>query len=232
MSSKHVKLIEYFETIQGEGPGRGKQVLLVRFKRCNNRCEWCDTYEKMVELKEKAYPLEEIQETLNKGCGLLITGGEPTFGEQYEMTLELLRDLIFPYAFVESNGHALAELISDLRKSNRSSYRKTKFIFSPKIFNDEFDHILRMINYLFRHKNLYLKIVCSEKFRKYEDKFIEKLCELSESKNSKIDKKRIYLMPEGNDITTLTKNAKRVLNLCMTHYLNFSSRDHIIFNFI
>ncbi len=42
-----VRAIEVFITYQGEGPDSGQRMLLVRYKRCNRNCPWCDTEVKM-----------------------------------------------------------------------------------------------------------------------------------------------------------------------------------------
>ena len=47
MNDKSVKLIENFQSYQGEGPDMGQAMIILRFKTCNLKCVWCDTSVKM-----------------------------------------------------------------------------------------------------------------------------------------------------------------------------------------
>ena len=56
-----VKLIESCITWQGEGPDSGRRMLMLRFKRCNRNCSWCDTQVRMRNAMESDYSLHDLQ---------------------------------------------------------------------------------------------------------------------------------------------------------------------------
>ena len=119
---KHVMLIESIFTFQGEGPDVGKPMQLLRFKRCNNSCPWCDTQVKMRVFQESEHSLRSIQEVINdKNCGMLITGGEPTFNLNLNQTISLINEVTAPLYNVEYVylGEHLSELNMKMEGINR-----------------------------------------------------------------------------------------------------------------
>ena len=90
MDTKVIKCIETFVSWQGEGFSSGQRMLIVRFKRCNRvesgrGCPWCDTQIKMRTNIEYSISLDKIQEILDKDkCGILITGGCPTYSTNFD----------------------------------------------------------------------------------------------------------------------------------------------------
>lgn len=226
MKKNTFNFIECIETWQGEGPDTGKRMLLVRFKECNLRCPFCDTTVKMRVTPPASYTLNQLQSIIDEQkCGLMITGGEPTFGDQLQQTINLLSNLNYPYANVETNGYKLHQLISEVLPEKR-----VKYMFSPKIFSE------KMLNTNFgmfqtcNGRNLYLKIVISEEEYKKDSlvrKFIEKVIDYRpESINN------IYLMPMGITRKELLENSGMVFDMCEEYKINFSSRQHIIYSFI
>ena len=102
--SNNVKLIECITTWQGEGPGSGQYMLLVRFKKCQLKCSYCDTMIKMRNSVDGIFKISDLQKAINriKG-GLLITGGEPTMYN--EDVVNMLTMLTYNTANVETNGY-------------------------------------------------------------------------------------------------------------------------------
>jgi len=130
---KTVKLIECFNTFQGEGPDSGQAMTILRVKYCNLSCPWCDTQVKMRISMEAPHSLKEIQENISQNrTGILLTGGEPTINKHFDDTLSLINDLEYPIANVESNGYNLLELIEKADPTKNVHY-----MYSPKIFNSK-----------------------------------------------------------------------------------------------
>jgi len=172
---KDVHLCEIIETFQGEGPDSGKKCLLLRFKHCNKNCKWCDTKNKLSELPEKKYEISEINEIIkNRKLMVLITGGEPTFSLNFLETLTLLNELDTYLFNVETNGNNIINLIN-----NTKNIKKIKFIFSPKIFDDnELKNNLSIIKELKDNKKVFIKYVIYEE-NKYNDYFLNELYKLN-----------------------------------------------------
>lgn len=108
-----MKVIEIFESIQGEGPYSGNLVLFVRFAGCNLRCSWCDTketwdsvgYEETVE--EIVNDLDEF-ETFTKVSCVVLTGGEPGIQKDIDKLIEILKEKVTVQ--VETNGVTMTKL--------------------------------------------------------------------------------------------------------------------------
>jgi len=221
-----IKLIEVFNSWQGEGPDSGKAMIILRFKTCNLNCSWCDTRVKMRITPEAEYPLAQLQEIINEtGSGILVTGGEPTMAKHYNDCLKLLNYLEYPIANVESNGCQLVELVENVKKN-----KKVNYIFSPKIFHLSDAEIaeekaLELFN-RFPGK-IYLKIVY-ENNNMHLKMFMERICNLK----NKIPGQFVYLMPEGTTRATLIQNSEKVFDAAEKYRFNFSSRDHIIYGFV
>jgi len=216
-----VKLIESCITWQGEGPDSGRRMLMLRFKRCDRNCSWCDTQVRMRNAMESDYSLHDLQLIIDEQkVALMITGGEPTWSLNLNQTATLLNKLDFNFANVETNGTGLEELISKVKKEVY-----VKYILSPKLFTDE-DVVFykNLITKVFDKGNVYIKLVCEN-----DSKIIDFLEFLS---NLNFMNEKIFLMPEGTTREKLLENSGFVFDMAEKYKFNFSSRDHIIYNFV
>jgi len=220
---KTIRAIECLNTFQGEGPDVGKRMLLVRFKYCNRKCNFCDTIIKMRNSLECDYKLKDIQKSIDsQKTGILITGGEPTLENHYNDTICLLSNLNYNIANVESNGYNLENLIKDVNLLTYS--KKIRYIYSPKIFSqNDYLNSIDKTELLVDYDNICIKIV-------YQDttvlnNYLSWLSELDISN-------KIYLMPEGKTKNELLVNSSKVFDLCEKYRFNFSTRTHIIYSFL
>ncbi|HUU87208.1 MAG TPA: 7-carboxy-7-deazaguanine synthase QueE [Candidatus Glassbacteria bacterium] len=219
-----VKLIENFVSWQGEGPDSGRAMAILRFKTCDRKCSWCDTAVKMRISAEAPYKISDIQKILYEAkAGILITGGEPTVARHFDECVMLLNELSYPVANVESNGHALLQLVKTVKPNDF-----IKYIYSPKIFNEkDLDLANELTENIVGFPNVHIKVV-------YEDNplVIKYLDRLHEHYENLAWQHRIWLMPEGTTRTDLIRNAGMVFDACERYKFNFSSRSHIIFGFV
>jgi len=219
--------VQVLKTWQGEGVDSGKKVLMIRFKKCNRiefnqPCPFCDTRILTSNSIESVYSIEQTQEIIKEyNLGLLITGGEPTFEINLDYTNNILKNLEFPFVNIETNGYNLEKLIND----NINSDKEIRYIFSPKIFNkNDFEFNKNLILKIKNNKNVFIKLVY------LESKFI--LDCLNFLKEINFNNNRLYLMPEGKTREELLKNSAKVFDMAEKFNCNFSSRDHIIYDFI
>ncbi len=229
MEDKYIKAIESFNTWQGEGPDCGKSMLLLRFKKCNRYCSFCDTKQKLNNLDEFDIYLNDIQQNINKyKCGIMITGGEPTYDINFNQTLLIINSIHCKLFNVETNGFKLLDLIKSI---NVNSYKQqyVKYIYSPKFANkDDLTDALIKTNEIIKnnYNNVYFKIVYQNEnlVRNYlesiKDQYIDQLFG------------RVYLMPEGKTIQELMKNSFECFNFAKHAGFNISSREHIVYNFV
>jgi len=215
-----VKLIECINTFQGEGPDTGKRILLCRFKYCNMKCYFCDTLVKMRVLQEATHKLSDLQKVMDEQkTGILVTGGEPTISKHFNELLLMLNSLVYSFCNVETNGHRLLELIPKVNPD-----KNIKFIYSPKIFNvSDYKKEFKRTTELLKYPNVYFKIVFedTDNIRSY----------LNQLEKFDINQ-RVFLMPEGVTREELLKNAPIVFDAAEKYKFNFSSRTHLIYDFV
>lgn len=95
------KLVEIFESLQGEGRNTGRPCVFVRFAGCNLACPWCDT-----DVGERfSMTLEELLAEIAtyKAKTVVLTGGEPTLIEGAPELVAALKRLGY-YIAVETNA--------------------------------------------------------------------------------------------------------------------------------
>jgi organic radical activating enzyme len=129
-----IKVVEIFDSIEGEGSLIGYPTTFIRLEGCNLRCSWCDTkysYDtenyKLLSLSQIMLLVEEFKN--KKVC---ITGGEPLFNEGFDILLkELLKEKYF--TIVETNGTLFRESIKTLWEKHED---KIYIVCSPKPFSN------------------------------------------------------------------------------------------------
>ena len=101
-----MRIVEIFDSIQGEGRYTGYPTTFVRLAGCNLRCPWCDTkYAYDVDKFPDISP-QKIAEKVKKykQHNVAITGGEPLLKENIEELKDLVRRL-YPYTIsIFTNG--------------------------------------------------------------------------------------------------------------------------------
>lgn len=224
---KTVRLIECMNwSWQGEGENRGKKTLILRFKRCNRNCWFCDTKVKMKVMEEAEYSISDIQTMVNENnLQVMITGGEPTYNNNLLGTILLLNKIDCEKFEVETNGFQLERLISEVKTKKNVTY-----VLSPKLFNtDDLDFYKNLVNVIKDNDNVIIKFVVEPlKSITYPHgtTFLDYLKEI------KFNTNKLWLMPEGKTREELLLNSPRVFDLCEKYSANFSSRDHVIYDFV
>ena len=227
-----MKLVECIgNTWQGEGPDSGRKMTLVRFRECdrveNGRaCSWCDTLVKMRVMCEADYNIQDINTFTKQTGGLMISGGEPTFEDNLNSTIELITTCDYEICNIETNGYNITELISRINKSiGPSNSKRTKIMYSPKFFTVvEYQEEVGKIQKVIENPMVYLKFV-DDGTGLVEDA-------LAEVKDMKPRKDQIWIMPQGRTAKELIHNSAGTMDIVEKYDANFSSRDHIIYSFI
>lgn len=93
-----LKVVEIFNSIQGEGANVGRAATFIRLSNCNKNCSFCDTdWDKGTEMTV-AEVLTEVQKY---AANMIIwTGGEPTL----QLNNEILAYFSSYYQAIETNG--------------------------------------------------------------------------------------------------------------------------------
>lgn len=82
-----MKVVEIFDSMQGEGRYMGVMCTFVRFAGCNFKCPFCDEASKYGEAKEMT--IEQIARKC-KQYMVVLTGGEPTIQEDLSVLIDTL----------------------------------------------------------------------------------------------------------------------------------------------
>ena len=218
---RNIRIIENFMSYQGEGPDSGKKFLFLRFKRCNRNCIWCDTQVKLRIQNEFEFPINNIQDLVDEyNTNICITGGEPTFSLNLPQTIDIVNHVKCNLINVETNGFDIVKLIEAVNKN-----KNIKYILSPKLFTEEdYKFYEELINKVKDNEKVYIKQV-------YEDSMlVNRFLDYLQSIN--FDTHRIFLMPEGKSRKELLEHSPIVFDVCEKYKCNFSSREHVIYEFV
>ena len=226
---------EVFYSIQGEGKTVGIPSVFIRLGGCNLMCggmgtqfdgelhndaEWrCDTVEVWMKAQSKEFnnilPFDCI-EAIKNDAHIIITGGEPLMQQKaLEFFITYIKENINPNAFfeIETNGTIQPNefLLDQIQLWNCSPKLKNSGNVVELSFKPEVIKKLNTKNTIFKF------VVNSEKDWK----------EIQEVYLPIIDKRKIYLMPSGENQELLNQNKLNVVELAKKNYLNFTTRLHI-----
>lgn len=112
------KVVEIFESINGEGKKAGQLALFIRFKKCNLNCSYCDT--KWANSDTSPYTLMSLEELYNKVIesgikNITITGGEPLLQENIGEFLKKLSKNLELNVEIETNGSVNLKRFSEIK---------------------------------------------------------------------------------------------------------------------
>lgn len=95
------RIVEIFESLQGEGYNTGMPAVFIRFSGCNLKCTWCDTNFRQFTHFTLDSLLAKVSEYNSKN--VIITGGEPTMVKALPKLLLPLKKAGY-FIAIESNG--------------------------------------------------------------------------------------------------------------------------------
>lgn len=95
-----MKVVEIFDSIQGEGCWIGAYVTFIRLSGCNLRCPFCDEASKYDQAEDMA--ISTILRNVNQRI-VVITGGEPTTNGELGYLIHCLREAGHQ-VHIETNG--------------------------------------------------------------------------------------------------------------------------------
>jgi len=210
-----IKVIEIFDSIEGEGSLLGYPITFIRLEGCNLRCSWCDTKYSYDTENFKLLSINEImimvKEYANKK--VCLTGGEPLYNTGFKYLFEeLLKENYF--LIVETNGTLFDNIIEKYWEKHKNSIY---IICSPKPFSD-FHINEKLIPYIKE-----LKFIV--------DEFIE-IKNILDVLNKFKNKTHLILQPESNRQDMFEKARELQKELLLKNKLEFRiiPQIHKIFN--
>ena len=83
------RIVEIFESLQGEGYNTGMSAVFIRLGKCNLACAWCDTDYLKFGMMRLSDILGRLQTYAARN--IIITGGEPTIQPHLSVLLDALK---------------------------------------------------------------------------------------------------------------------------------------------
>lgn len=153
------KVVEIFESINGEGRKAGQLALFVRFQRCNLECSYCDT--KWANEKNAPYTIMTEEEIYNRIVesgikNVTLTGGEPLLQENIYLLLKKLAENKNLNIEIETNGSINLKKFSELENppSFTMDYKLPGSLMERYMELDNFKYLTRKDCVKFVVKNL------------------------------------------------------------------------------
>jgi len=231
MGGEHLRVVEVFKSIQGEGPDAGKPTTFIRLFGCNRKCPFCDSvfarkgkYTEMTaeELFDKVKEMNEGNEVIR----ICITGGEPLL--QYKQITEFFKEIHWNggdeiyYVSIETNGDLLKGKIKKEVADWYHYFSLDKIIVSPKSY-ETYKRILTYIEKCtFPPEPLHLKIIYDGGL-KYLPKDFERIIE--SLKQLEGFRAFIYIMPLTTGNARIDRKIKqKTWEFCVKYNYKYSPR--------
>ena len=178
------KVVEIFESINGEGKKAGQLALFIRFQKCNLNCSYCDT--KWANKDDSPYSLMSLEELYKKVVesgikNITITGGEPLLQKNIEIFLKKLAENPEISVEIETNGSINLKKFREIKNG-------PSFTMDYKLPKSNMEKFMDLENFKYLTKKDTVKFVAND----IDD--LEKAREIIE-KYSLVEKCAVYISP-------------------------------------
>ena len=150
------KVVEIFESINGEGMRAGELAVFVRMKGCNLSCNYCDTmWANEADCEFEEMTADRIVERVKKSGikNVTLTGGEPLLQKDADKLLKLFSDEKDIRVEIETNG--------SVNLSPFLKYENTSFTMDYKLPESDMEKYMELENFKILRKKDTLKFVAS-----------------------------------------------------------------------
>jgi 7-carboxy-7-deazaguanine synthase len=225
-----MRIAEIFRSLQGEGRFTGTDSLFVRFSGCNLRCRFCDTRYASWSPEGEDLSLEQVLAQL---VGLdpspdapvrhaVVTGGEPLLFDEVVPLCRALRGQ-GRHVTIETAGTRYRPVACDLMSISPKLAHSTP---TPRespawaVRHESARHVPEAMRRLLAEYDYQLKFVVHrpEDCREVEAYLAE---------FPQVDRRRVWLMPEGVDVEELAERARWLEPYCAAAGLHFCPRRQI-----
>lgn len=178
------KVVEIFESINGEGKKAGQLALFIRFQKCNLNCSYCDT--KWANSDDSPHTLMNLEELYKKVVesgikNVTITGGEPLLQENIEIFLKKLAENPEINVEIETNGSINLKRFGEIKNA-------PSFTMDYKLPKSNMEKFMDLENFKYLKEKDTVKFVVSN----IDD--LERAREIIE-KYSLVEKCAVYISP-------------------------------------
>jgi 7-carboxy-7-deazaguanine synthase len=215
---------EVFYSLQSEGIFVGRPCVFIRAAGCNLRCAWCDTPYTSWSPRGETKTVEQLMaatESWRDVKHVAVTGGEPMLQKDLAQLVDALR----------ARGHFVA--IETAGTIYHDNIKPDFFSISPKLHNSfpgkEHDRELK----IHRSNNTFAQLPrFIDSGIDYQFKFVVQSASdgeelLSLISEFRIDREKVFLVPEGISVEQLKSRAQMVADICKKEGLAYSARLQI-----
>jgi len=219
-----VKVAEIYKSVQGEGLLSGTESVFLRASGCNLRCWFCDTpYTSWSPQGEDLSVAEIVEQVTSFTCRhVVLTGGEPLIHAEAIPLCDALQNAD-RHITVETAGTLYLPLACDLLSiSPKFSSSAPSATDEPKWYQRHEDtrHAPEVIRRLIREHAYQVKFVIdSPRDCEAAEEYLREIFE--------IDRRRVWMMPQGTDTQQLTRVRGWLEPYCRNHGLSFCRRYQI-----
>ncbi len=229
-----MRIAELYASLQGEGLLTGTPSVFVRASGCNLRCHWCDTPFTSWNPVGDEWGVERIAAAV-AATGLrhvVLTGGEPLLFADAVPLLTALRGNGL-HVTVETAGTLLPEALPEEPWTDLMSV-------SPKLASsapaaDAHPAWHRRHGAARRRDAAILGLLAAGPWQlKFVvgsgadlDEALGWLADLERARGAPLDRRRVFLMPEGTDPAALERTAAWLEPACRAEGVAFGARHHI-----
>ncbi len=218
-----MKISEIFYSIQGEGMLAGVPSVFVRTSGCNLRCTWCDTPYTSWNPEGQEQTLDAILTEVRRHRAMhaVVTGGEPMIAPDIVEITRAIQSLGL-HVTIETAGTVAAPVACDLMSISPKLANSTPRDREGGRWAAQHDRL--------RYQPEVLKMLMAE--YAYQLKFVvaapEDLGEIETIlEETRADRSRVVLMPEGTDAETLSARARWLVEICKRERFRYGPRLHI-----
>lgn len=227
----NVPIIEFFNSIQGEGKFVGCPSIFIRIAGCNLKCRWCDSKfardcnSKFVEQKSIENLLDEIEEMAGSIKHIVLTGGEPLlYFFELDYLIRKLQNKNF-IVTIETNGTVC--IPSDFSFPDLLSISPKLKNSIPKNGSGIEDHIKLIsdfynLNHLINNSNDYQFKFVVDKIKEFDE-----IDNMISSLNVNVKRENIYIMPMATSDRKLKRKQKILIPFCIKKGFNICDRLHV-----
>lgn len=218
-----MKIAEIYSSIQGEGFLTGVNSVFLRASGCNLRCKFCDTPFTSWQPEGDDLSVDDViaQVTAFSVKHIVITGGEPMLFAELVPVCQRLHELGH-HLTIETAGTLFLPVVCDLMsispKMSNSTPADAAGAWRQR--HEQTRYAPDIIRQLIREFDYQLKFV----IRDPQDceEVTEYLCAIDG-----IDRKNVFMMPEGTEVDQLNRIEEWLLPFCNKHGLQYCPRKHI-----
>jgi 7-carboxy-7-deazaguanine synthase len=224
-----MRIIEIYQSKQGEGLLTGTNSVFVRTLGCMLRCRYCDTpfAQSGTKFEEEGADLspDEIagRVLLLDLPHVVITGGEPMLSPELGELTQLLKDYDYQIT-IETSGVVDAEVCCDLMSISPKLSNSTPIddLQRHRDFHEKHRQRPEVVRTLLdRHSSYQLKFVVDT-----PDDFPEIEEYLKQFPN--VDPQRVYLMPQVVDVEAMNEKADWIMPFCDDRGYRYCPRMQLV----